>query len=443
MSCIFEDPYEGLTDPQRVVDVAQTLLDCGCYEVSLGDTLGVGTPADVEELFTKILRTIPAAYIAGHFHDTYGQAVANVVKAYDMGIRTFDSSVAGLGGCPFAKGAKGNLSTEDLVYTLEKLGVSTGVDLAKLVQTGAWISQCIGLPNGSRAGAAIAAKLLASNTAAPPHTSLRRWQVLESTEEYRCSRSGVNVQICLTRGGNGNALTTTLITALVRLFRIYSLDQSVFRIILSAEGKFFCTGMDLKGTNSAEARFHDLADLFHTIDECPKTTIAVVNGPCFGGGVGLAFVCDIRLATSQATFTLSEVRLGLCPALISKYIIREWGIGYARAAMLMGRQIEASELADLRIVQGVVKDQSALQKALDILLQDLKFCAPGASKLSKDIVRAAYVDAGGAKQALLIKSSFDQMMDVGSEHNHARSEFKKGSKKIDWEAQSRQSKYKL
>jgi len=197
--------------------------------------------------------------------------------------------------------------------------------------------------------------------------------------------------------------------------------------------------MDLKGASTTEEQFQNLRDLFHTIDECPKTTIAMINGPCFGGGVGLAFVCDIRLSTSQATFTLSEVRLGVCPATISKYVIREWGISYTRAAMLTARPIKASELADLKIVQEVVEDQAKLRVALEKLLQSLKFTAPGASKLSKDLVRVAYTDAGGPEQARVIKASFDKMMAAGSEHGYARSEFKKGFKEIDWEVRSHQS----
>ncbi|KAN0091871.1 3-hydroxy-3-methylglutaryl-coenzyme A lyase/3-methylglutaconyl-coenzyme A hydratase [Hyaloscypha variabilis] len=431
-SCIFEDPYEGSTDPEQVVTTTQALLDAGCYEVSLGDTLGVGTPSDVERLFTHLLRTVPASSIAAHFHDTYGQAIANVMKAYALGIRTFDSSVAGLGGCPFAKGAKGNLATEDLVYTLEKSGVSTGVDLDELVKIGAWISQELGIPNGSRAGSAIASK---THKNGAPKSSLptRVWHALESTREYRVRRSSANVEICLTRGENGNALTQSLIQGLIKLFETFSGDGTVSRIILRGEGKYFCTGMDLKGTISNQEQFLLLRALFHSIDECPKTTIAVINGPCFGGGVGLAFVCDIRLAVSKATFTLSEVRLGLCPATISKYIVREWGFSYARTAMLTARQITASELAGLQVIQDVATDEASLDTTLDIMLEELRFAAPEASRLSKELVKVAYADAGGKQQARVIKSSFDRMMGPGSEHSHARSEFKRGVRKIDWE----------
>ena len=416
---------------------AQALLDAGCYEVSLGDTLGVGTPADVTELFTVILKKIPAERLAGHFHDTYGQAIANVIRAYELGIRTFDSSVAGLGGCPFAKGAKGNLSTEDLVYTLEKHGISTGVNLTELAKIGSWISTQLGLPNGSRAGEAIVAKLEDLSIRPNASSTTREWQTLESSQDYQVRRSGVNIEICLTRPNNGNALTANMTQALTRLFKDFSQDDTVFRIILRAEGKYFCTGMDLKGTSSTEEQFNNLNTLFHTIDACPKTTIAVINGPCFGGGVGLAFVCDIRLATSNTTFTLSEVRLGLCPATISKFIIREWGISYARTAMLTAREVKASELERLGILYSVVQDQAGLESGLEALLQSMKFNAPRASKMSKDLVRVAYLNAGGEVQGAVIKNSFDKMMDSGAEHGYARMKFKEGVKRVDWESRTR------
>ena len=191
MSCIFVDPHDGPTDPSRVIHVTQALLEAGCYEVSLGDTLGVGTPADVARLLKTMLRTLPVDRLAGHFHDTYGQAIANVMQAFQMGIRTFDSSIAGLGGCPFAKGAKGNLSTEDLVYSLEGMGIRTGVNLNDLAAIGTWISKQLKLPNGSRAGAALTAKAEATSTSATtPQLPTRTWTTLQTTDEYQASRSG-------------------------------------------------------------------------------------------------------------------------------------------------------------------------------------------------------------------------------------------------------------
>lgn len=157
VSCIFADPFEGPTDPAAVLRCTKSLLDAGCYEVSLGDTTGVGSPANVNLLLNYLDKNgIPLTRLAGHFHDTYGQATANVWEAYNMGIRAFDSSVGGLGGCPFAPGANGNVASEDIVYMFHNAGIKTGVDLLKLVETGEWISATLGRPNSSRAGTALA-----------------------------------------------------------------------------------------------------------------------------------------------------------------------------------------------------------------------------------------------------------------------------------------------
>lgn len=432
VSCIFADPYDGPTKPSSVIKVTRALLNAGCYEVSLGDTLGVGTPGDVESLLKEVLKTVPADRLAGHFHDTYGQAVANVVKSYELGLRTFDSSVAGLGGCPFAKGAKGNLSTEDLVYTMHRMGVETGVKLDEIAAVGAWISQQLKIPNGSRAGEAILAKINSASTQVT--IPARPWTVFENTSEYCVYRRGANIKILLTRPKNGNALTYGMIGALIQLFKRFSVDESVFRIIITAEGRFFCTGMDLKGTATSEEMFSALSELFRVIDSCPKTTIAAINGPCLGGGVGLAFVCDIRLATSNSTFKLSEVRLGLCPATISKYVIREWGFSFARTAILTAQDVQPSELADLRILYKVVRDNEALQAELEILLDHLRFSAPRASSLSKDLVASAWSDAGGENQARVIEDSFKAMMNEGSESKFALQQFRSGIKGVDWDA---------
>lgn len=159
LSTIIACPYDGPTDPVKVADLAKRYIDMGCYELSLGDTIGVGTPATIEKMLTEVLKKVPAEKLAIHAHDTYGQGVANVLKAVEMGIRVVDSSVGGLGGCPYAKGASGNVSTEDVVYALEGLGYETGIDLEWLSGTGDWITTQIGRPNGSKAGKAIAAKL--------------------------------------------------------------------------------------------------------------------------------------------------------------------------------------------------------------------------------------------------------------------------------------------
>ena len=158
VSTVMGCPYQGEVDVNKVVDVAQALLDMGCYEISLGDTIGVGTPAKTQQLIRTLAMHLPMSQLAVHFHDTYGQALANIYAALELGIRTVDSSVAGLGGCPYAKGASGNVATEDVVYMLNGLGYDSGVDLQALSETGAWISEQLSRPNGSKAGLAIARK---------------------------------------------------------------------------------------------------------------------------------------------------------------------------------------------------------------------------------------------------------------------------------------------
>ncbi len=130
----------------------------GCYEVSLGDTIGVGTPASIRRLLEACLRQLPAKRLAGHYHDTYGVAIANIYASLELGIATFDASIAGLGGCPYARGASGNVASEDVVYLMHGLGIETGIDLAKLAAIGDWISSAINRPNGAKAGRALCAK---------------------------------------------------------------------------------------------------------------------------------------------------------------------------------------------------------------------------------------------------------------------------------------------
>jgi hydroxymethylglutaryl-CoA lyase len=158
ISCVVGCPYEGAIKPQKVAEVAGALYDMGCYEISLGDTIGVGTPGRTQAMIEACLTRVPAANLAGHYHDTYGQALANIYASMELGVATFDASVAGLGGCPYAKGATGNVATEDVVYMLHGLGIETGIDLDKVVDVGVWISSILKRDPGSRAGRAIAAK---------------------------------------------------------------------------------------------------------------------------------------------------------------------------------------------------------------------------------------------------------------------------------------------
>lgn len=159
VSCVVGCPYEGEIDPAQAAAVARTLADMGCYEVSLGDTIGVGTPGSIRRLLEACLRELPGERLAGHYHDTYGMAIANIYASLELGLATFDASVAGLGGCPYARGASGNVATEDVVYLLHGLGIETGIDLAKLAAIGDWISSAINRPNGAKAGRALCAKV--------------------------------------------------------------------------------------------------------------------------------------------------------------------------------------------------------------------------------------------------------------------------------------------
>jgi hydroxymethylglutaryl-CoA lyase len=158
ISCVLGCPYEGDIAPDAVARVADALYRMGCYEVSLGDTIGVGTPGRTQAMLDAVARVVPVDRLAGHFHDTYGQALANVYAALERGVAVFDSSVAGLGGCPYAKGATGNVATEDVVYLLHGLGCATGVDLERLIDAGEFICAALGRPSGSKVGRAMLAK---------------------------------------------------------------------------------------------------------------------------------------------------------------------------------------------------------------------------------------------------------------------------------------------
>jgi len=150
VSCVLGCPYEGNVSPAAVVPVAKALFDMGCYEISLGDTIGVGTPEETRALIRAVAGAVPVNALAGHFHDTYGQALANIWAAIDEGIRVFDSSVSGLGGCPYAKGASGNVASEDVIYSLERSGFATGVNIDALIETSIWISEILGRKPGSK-----------------------------------------------------------------------------------------------------------------------------------------------------------------------------------------------------------------------------------------------------------------------------------------------------
>jgi hydroxymethylglutaryl-CoA lyase len=158
ISTVVDCPYEGPIAPTAVASVARQLAALGCYEISLGDTIGTGTPARIQAMIETVAKAVPTEQLAVHFHDTYGQALANVLASLELGVATTDSSVAGLGGCPYAPGATGNVASEDVLYLLDGLGIETGVELAKLAEAGRFISTALGREPQSKVARALAAK---------------------------------------------------------------------------------------------------------------------------------------------------------------------------------------------------------------------------------------------------------------------------------------------
>ena len=157
VSTVVGCPYQGDVPPEKVAEVSKALFDLGCYEISLGDTIGVGTPLKVQTMLAEVSKAVPMDKLAGHFHTTYGMAIANIYASLQMGMAVFDASVAGLGGCPYAKGASGNVATEDVVYLLNGLGIDSGVDLTRVVETAVWVSAQLGRAPASNVAKALSA----------------------------------------------------------------------------------------------------------------------------------------------------------------------------------------------------------------------------------------------------------------------------------------------
>jgi isopropylmalate/homocitrate/citramalate synthase len=159
ISCVLGCPYEGAVPVERVADIAARLLQMGCYEISLGDTIGVGTPVKTQAMLAAVVDRAPVPKLAVHFHDTYGQALANILAALEMGIAIIDSSVAGLGGCPYAPGASGNVASEDVLYMLDGMGVETGIDIKTLAEAGRFITRALGREPASKANMALGRRI--------------------------------------------------------------------------------------------------------------------------------------------------------------------------------------------------------------------------------------------------------------------------------------------
>ncbi|GAB1213875.1 hypothetical protein ATERTT37_003028 [Aspergillus terreus] len=270
--------------PSAVLRCVKALLSMGCYEVSLGDTTGVGRPETVRELLTYLVdNSIPVERLAGHFHDTYGHAAANAWEAYTCGIRVFDSSVAGLGGCPFAPGSKGNVATEDLVFMFHNAGVDTGVNLLKLMETGIWISRILG---AKRSCPPKQQQVLKFDQATSVSLPTSQWVPTQKIGNILVYRSGSSVKIVLNRAKTGNTLTHKMILDLTHLIHHYSEKDTISTIVITGKGRFFCMGLEYgkAGPAGESPELKSLTRLLDLLSHVPKMTIASVNGPAFGAG---------------------------------------------------------------------------------------------------------------------------------------------------------------
>ncbi|KAJ0109596.1 hypothetical protein J7T55_014158 [Diaporthe amygdali] len=286
------------------------------------------------------------------------------------------------------------------------------------------------LPNDPTVNYNNATKPISESKTARDHVS---WAKVQHGDGYEVSRRGRTIMITLNRPNQGNALTLDLTIDLTAVFLRYSSDSSIHRIILTARGRYFCTGMHLQEDlfTSPAYRGSALQDLFKAIDTCPKTTIAVINGPAFGGGVGLAMVCDIRLAMENAYFCLSEAKLGLCPAVVCRYLLREWGISLVRMAMLRATKVQPQALSNIGVIHGIAKDQLDLDNALEGLLSDLMLVAPQASTNIKKLLAEAVADDHAMDTLAL--DLFQNMFEENSEARYGVAQFREGNRNVNWD----------
>ena len=365
----------------------------GCYEVSLGDTTGAGTPAKVATLIRYLEKNgVPLKRLAGHFHDTYGQAVANVLQAYICGIRVFDASVGGLGGCPFAPGAKGNVATEDVVLMFHNAGIQTGINLNELVATGNWINQQVrGSSESLRSDLSSDTVDTLQQKSQPREKELRLPSFRPMSMKYMKaslnrvkyadkirflqSESG-DLKIILNRPNRGNMLTRSMITSLIKCFKTYHSNSSVSRIVITGTGPYFCAGVDMKRDRSEKSMstvaesstsFDLLIRLFEIIDQYPKPVIACLNGHACGAGVALAFACDERIMIQTATINLNPTKeKNILTGLIARYFSSTTTKGEEEwPRKLSARPITGSELQILGLVTEIADGKKDMQTKLE------------------------------------------------------------------------------
>ncbi|KAH7080778.1 ClpP/crotonase-like domain-containing protein [Paraphoma chrysanthemicola] len=255
-------------------------------------------------------------------------------------------------------------------------------------------------------------------------------------------RDGSALFLTLNNVAKANSVSANMLHSLQVAFESADQDDEITAVVLTGNGKFFCTGMDFSSDGDANAelspelhdqKYHKAVRLFDTISSCTKTTIALVNGSCYGGGNGIVFACDIRIAVRGAKFVLSEVKRGLSPATISRYLVREWGTSLAREAMVTGRVVGIEELFPLRAVHHAVEDIVEGQKRVVEVLEGLKSCAPRAVAQSKRLVNAVY-EENSRESGQVIKEVFLDMTKPSDEADYGISQFRKGVRTVDWES---------
>ncbi len=364
VSCVTDCPYDGPTPPDKAAEVADALFSMGCYEISLGDTIGRGTPETISAMLEAVLKNVAAAKLAGHYHDTGNRALDNIAASIEFGLRVFDASAGGLGGCPFAPGAKGNVATGAVVELLESRGFATGIDRQQL---------------------AVASEFARSLR----KTRAMTWQTVNVQIDAR----GVAL-LELAQPEKRNALSARMIAELAEAANWLASDSAVRAVVLAGSGKTFCAGGDLswmqaqiaadRETRMREAR--KLAMMLQTLNTMARPLIGRVHGDAFGGGVGLMCVCDTVAACDAAKFGFTETRLGLIPATIGPYVVARLGEGMARRVFMSARIFDAAEACRIGLVAEVVP-QDQLDAAVERQVRPYLSAAPGAVGAAKSLAR--------------------------------------------------------
>ncbi|MCL6631703.1 MAG: hydroxymethylglutaryl-CoA lyase [Alicyclobacillus herbarius] len=399
VSTAFGCPYEGPVPVDQVVRVSQHLLEMGVDELSIGDTIGVAVPTQVEHLLSELAPHIPLSRVALHFHDTRGTALANIYAALEVGVSTFDASIGGLGGCPYAPGATGNVATEDVLYMLEGMGVATEIDTNRLMEVSEWLESELGRPLDSHASrVARSARMMRSASESPHASGQAKGKEKQASVDLQSSSAeplllrqelddGQIVVLTLNRPRQRNALSQSLLARLEEeLQRPKTLRARV--LIFTGNGSAFCAGADLKErrTMDDQAVLRAVARIrgfVAAVARLPMPVITAIHGAALGGGLELALAADIRLCTEDAVFGLPETTLAIIPgAGGTQRLPRLIGPARAKELIYTGRRIDGKMALSIGLVNQVV-DSSALMSTAVALARDIAQSGPLAVRQAK------------------------------------------------------------